>query len=251
MDASESNGPRAVAVVVAAGRSTRFAAAGGGGARKPLHELAGRTLLEHSCAALAAAPGTMGIVVVAHPEDVERLEAWRAEREGLRAVVAVVAGGAERLDSVRAGALEAPGEPDVLCVHDAARPLVRPEVVQRAIETAANQGAALVATPVTDTIHRADETGPDEEPASAETLDRSLLWAAQTPQAFRTAPFLELLEQAARDGLAATDDAALWEHYVGPVPIVASDPTNLKITTPDDLRTAEALLAARRPTSER
>jgi 2-C-methyl-D-erythritol 4-phosphate cytidylyltransferase len=125
-------------------------------------------------------------------------------------------------------------------VHDAARPLIQVEVIELAARTAHEQGAALVAVPVSDTL-KTSASGTHAE----RTLDRSVLWAAQTPQAFRRAVLVELLARAAADEFEPTDDCALHERYLGPVPIVAGDPSNLKITTPSDLMIAEALLASR------
>jgi 2-C-methyl-D-erythritol 2,4-cyclodiphosphate synthase len=152
----------------------------------------------------------------------------------------VVPGGDQRTRSVHAGVAAVSKECELVLVHDAARALVRPATIASAIETAAREGAALVAVRVADTL----KSAPDGSRA-AQTVDRSALWAAQTPQAFRTAELRELLERARTDGFVPTDDAALYERYVGPIPLVRGDPTNLKITTPDDLALAEAILAAR------
>jgi len=213
---------------------------GRGGVRKPFLELAGATVLERSAAALAAAPGVESIVIVVHPDDLERARELARTRAALGRVRAVLAGGAQRVDSVRAGALDAlRAGAELVCIHDAARPLVRPESVQAAIEAAAD-GAAALALPVRDTIHVADR-----ERRIESTPERSTLWAAQTPQVFDARRFAECLERARRDGFVPTDDAALWTRYVGPVRIVDGDPENLKITTSDDLALAAARLEAR------
>lgn len=223
---------RAAVVIVAAGNSTRM---GGAGPRKPLLALAGRTLLEHACAAFAALDEVRAIVVVAHAADLARVRAL-----ALAKVCAVVPGGAQRTDSVRLGVAAVPEDVDIVLVHDAARPLIRPAVIATAIAVAAREGAALVAVPVRDTL----KSSPDGVHASA-TVERSNLWAAQTPQAFRAGVLREILARAQSDGFIATDDAALYERYVGPVPLVRGDESNLKITAPEDLALAEALFAAR------
>jgi 2-C-methyl-D-erythritol 4-phosphate cytidylyltransferase len=213
---------------------------GGERPRKPLLDLGGQTIVERACAALGAARSVGSIVVVGHPDDLAELRELARCSPALAKVRSVVAGGAERTDSVRAGTRAAPEDCDVILVHDAARPLVRPETVERAVELARRDGAAVVAVPVRDTLKRA-ESGL----RAVSTVDRTDLWAAQTPQAFRAAALRDILARAAADGFKPTDDAALYERYLGPVTIVRGEEANLKITTPEDLALAEAILAAR------
>jgi 2-C-methyl-D-erythritol 4-phosphate cytidylyltransferase len=229
----------ASAVLVAAGSSTRMAA----GERKPFLRLAGRTVLEHACAAFDAVEAVRELVLVGRADDLGRLEDLRASAPALAKVTAVVAGGVTRTDSVRLGALATSGEADLICVHDAARALVTPEVVAGAVALAAREGASVVAIPARDTIKRGERTAGGAR--AVETLERDGLWAAQTPQVFRAVEFRALLERAAREGYTPTDDAALWERWVGPVPIAPGDPSNLKLTTAEDLVVAAALLEAR------
>jgi len=151
-------------------------------------------------------------------------------------VAAPATGGAERQDSVAAG-LAALGEAvDWVLVHDAARCLVAPGDVLRVIEAAVECGAAILAAPVTDTLKRV------EGGAVAETLDRSVCWAAQTPQVFRRGLLVEAHQQARREGVVGTDDAQLVERLGHPVRVVASRAPNLKITHPADLAWAERWL---------
>lgn len=224
-------------MLVAAGRSTRMSASG---ERKPLLSLRGRTVLEHAAAPFAAIDAVAQIVLVVHADDVRRVAVLCQSSPTLAKVVAVAPGGAERADSVRIGVLAVASDVEVICIHDAARPLVRRELVERAIAVAAERDVALVATPVRDTI-KVSSTGTHAE----STLDRSVLWSAQTPQVFRASVLRDLVRRAQQDSFAPTDDVALYEQYVGPVPMVEGDPTNLKITTPDDLMLAEAILEAR------
>lgn len=210
------------------------------GARKPLLRLAGRSLLEHACAAFDAAPSVGAIVIVAHPDDLEAIEQLARESSALRKVTRVVAGGAQRTDSVRLGVEQVAPHFELVLVHDAARPLVAPATIERAVEVAAREGAALTAIPVSDTLKHSS----DGRHASS-TLDRSTVWAAQTPQAFRAALLRDLLERAQREGLTPTDDAALYERYVGPIALVQGERSNLKVTVPEDLAVAEAILALR------
>jgi len=234
---STSDSKATSAVLVAAGRSTRMS---GGSARKPFLEIEGRTILETACDAFDRAPSVVEIVVVGFQEDLERIHVLAGESKSMRKVRRVVAGGQERSDSVRAGVAACSGETALIAIHDVARPLVTADLVERAIAVAAVRGAALVAIPATDTM----KTSSDGKHAES-TLDRSVLWSAQTPQVFRKSLLHELLERALKDGYRPTDDSALHESYVGPVPIVPGDPSNLKITRSEDLAIAAAILRGR------
>jgi 2-C-methyl-D-erythritol 4-phosphate cytidylyltransferase len=215
----------AVALVVAAGRGERLGSSG----PKAFVMCGGRPLLEWSIDALKAVP-EIGHVVVALPPGVEA-----------PAGTSGVPGGQERSHSVRA-ALHHTLAGDPVLVHDAARPLLTPEIV-RACLAALDGGAdaAIAAARVADTIKETDDGR-----TVARTLDRARLWAVQTPQVFRRAVLERALDQPHDVLAAATDDAALVEALGGTVRLVESPRENLKVTTPDDLRVAEALLAARR-----
>lgn len=234
---SQEESQRTSVVLVAAGRSLRM---GGGAERKPFLELAGRTVLEHACAAFDQAKSVAEIVVVGCEEDLERIRKLAASSPSMRKVRRVVAGGKERSDSVMAGVEAADRSSALLAIHDVARPLVAPDLVERAIAVAAVRGAAVVAVPVTDTIKISSDGGSAES-----TLDRGVLWSAQTPQVFRADLFRQLLERARKEGYRPTDDAALHETYVGPVPIVRGDPSNWKLTWPGELALAAAVLRER------
>jgi len=208
------------------------------GPRKPLIEVAGRSLLEHSLAAFGRVAEVVETIVVAHPEDCATLESWRADRPALARVTHIVAGGAERADSVRIGCTAASGNIDLLAVHDAARPLVSSDEIELAIRRAGEHGAAMLARPVADSLH-ASEDGE----TVARKVDRAGLWAAQTPQVFRAAELRAHLEQALAEGRTFTDEAALWEHHGGTVAVVPAGSQNLKVTTRHDLRLVEAWLA--------
>jgi 2-C-methyl-D-erythritol 4-phosphate cytidylyltransferase len=213
-------------IVVAAGRSTRF------GRPKQYVELCGRRVLDWSVAAARGA--CHGVVVVLPSVDVEGADVAGAD--------AVRAGGLTRSGSVRAGMEAVPADADVIVVHDAARPLARPEL-WTAVVAAVNAGAdaAIPGVPVTDTIKR---VGPD---GTVETLDRSRLVAVQTPQAFRAGA----LRAAHMGGPEASDDAALIEAAGGRVVVVAGDPDNIKLTGPADLDLLGLLLTRRRAAGDR
>ncbi|HED66572.1 MAG TPA: 2-C-methyl-D-erythritol 4-phosphate cytidylyltransferase [Planctomycetes bacterium] len=233
--------PRARAVLVAAGRSTRL----GGTIRKPLIELAGRPLLAHTLDRFAAARTVASIVIVAHGDDLAAVRELAAASPAAAKLVAVVPGGAERTDSVRAGVLApAPaGDPlPLVAIHDAARPFVTPGAIDRVNEAAACDGAAILAIPLRDTIKRSTDGR-----TTRETLDRSGLFGAQTPQSFHAEPFARLLERALTDDFRPTDDAALWERYLGAVTLVPGEAANYKVTDAADLERARLDLASPTP----
>lgn len=219
----------AVALIVAAGRGERL----GSGRPKALVSLAGRPMLEWSVGALQAVPVVEQIVVALPAGELD------AAPEGVTAV----AGGEVRSQSVRQ-ALSAAAEGDPVIVHDAARPLVTPELFERALAQLEESGAdaVIAATPVSDTIKEVGEDGRTVD----RTLDRVRLWAVQTPQVFLRGPLERVLSGASDQMLAAaTDDAWLVEQAGGMVQVLDAGPGNLKVTTKTDLRLAELLLAER------
>lgn len=216
----------AVALVVAAGRGERL----GTGGPKAFVMCGGRPMLEWSIDALKAVP-EIGHIVVATPPGIEA-----------PAGTSGVFGGDERSHSVRA-ALHHTLAGDPVLVHDAARPLVTPEIIRATLAGLdAEADAAIAAAHVVDTVKRG---GGENDATVLETLERSALWAIQTPQVFRR----DVLERALalpHDQLAgATDDASLVEHMGGTVRLVESPRENFKITTPDDLKLADLLLRSR------
>jgi 2-C-methyl-D-erythritol 4-phosphate cytidylyltransferase len=215
------------AIVVAAGVSSRMRSTD-----KLFVPLAGRPLLAHVLSRLDESPLVDRIVLALSRANLERGRALVA-RSGFVKVGAVCEGGARRQDSVRLG-LEALGPCDWVLVHDGARLLADPSVIAAGLEAARGTGAAVPALPISDTVKVAD--GGE---VVARTLDRGPLRAAQTPQVFR----YDLLLRAHREISAdVTDDAAMLEALSLPVKLYAGSPLNLKVTTPDDLRAAEALL---------
>jgi 2-C-methyl-D-erythritol 4-phosphate cytidylyltransferase len=220
------------AVLVAAGSGERF------GAKRPkaFANLSGRPLVAESIERLDASSWIDSIVVVA-PADWEEPTILLAEELGAGSLRAVVTGGTTRTDSVRAGLAEVPADAAVVVVHDAARPLLPDEVVERVV-TALGEGwdAAVPAMPLADTVKRA------EGEAVAGTVDRTGLHAAQTPQAF----VADVLRRALAGPGDATDCAGLVEAAGGRVRLVEGDRRLLKVTTPADLAFVETLLAAER-----
>ena len=214
------------AVLVAAGRGERL----GDERPKAFAALGGRVLLAESLERLDASPWIDALVVVA-PPDWEEAVIVLAEELAVGKVAASVTGGETRAASVRAGLAEVPESAAVVLVHDAARPLVTDEVIERVLQPLGEGfDGAVPALPLADTVKRV------REDAVVETLDRSDLVAVQTPQAF-VAPAL----RAAADG-EGTDCASLVERRGGRIRVVAGDPRLLKVTSPDDLRLVESWL---------
>ncbi len=215
------------AVIVAAGGGTRMA-----GVDKLFAPLAGRPLLAHTLDAFARCPAIDCLVLVLAPANLNRGRVLLEECAPGRRWQAC-AGGPRRQDSVRLG-LEALGTVDWVAVHDGARPLVTPDLILRALETARDTGAAVPAVPLAETVK---EAGPDG--LVVRTLDRSRLYAVQTPQVYRRDLLLRVHREVTAD---VTDDAAMLEALAIAVKLFPGDRANIKITTPEDLRLAEALL---------
>jgi 2-C-methyl-D-erythritol 4-phosphate cytidylyltransferase / 2-C-methyl-D-erythritol 2,4-cyclodiphosphate synthase len=222
---------RVATVVVAAGRGERL-----GTPEKVLVPLAGRAMLAWSLRALERAEKIGPVVVVAGSHTLDAVGRLVRD-EGFAKVQAIVAGGERRQDSVGAGLAALPEGVEIVVIHDGARPLAEPELFDRCAAAAAESGAAIAATPVSDTLKRVAEgdlTG---------TVDRAGLWAAQTPQAFRLALLRRAI--AANPGETVTDEAGLCEATGVPVSVVPASPANLKVTHAEDIPVADALLRAR------
>ena len=213
------------ALLVAAGSGERL----GADRPKAFVVLAGRPMLEWSIAAIEAAP-EVDRLVVAIPPGIDALL--------VEARFEVVHGGATRSQSVRNALAAAGGDADRIVVHDAARPLAPPELFTRCLAALEDADAAIAATPVTDTIKEAGGDG-----VVARTLDRSRLWAIQTPQAFRAATLRRALAVSDEVLARATDDAWLVERAGGRVRVVPCTAPNLKVTTALDLELAALLLS--------
>ena len=229
-------GPSVAAVVVAAGRGLRA----GGAMPKQYRQLAGEPMIRSSLA-LFSWHGQIGAVqAVIHPDDRAPYEAAAA---GLRLLPPVM-GGATRQASVRAGLEALAGcAPDIVLVHDAARPFCSTELVSRAIAAGVENGAAIPALEVTDTIKRVDAGG-----QVVGTVDRAQLRAVQTPQAFAFPALLTAHQRAAKEGREDfTDDAALAEWAGLKVAVFAGESGNMKLTTDEDFARAEARRVASLP----
>lgn len=223
----DSETPQVGAIIVAAGAGTRM-----GGVDKLFAPLAGRPVLAHSLDAFQRCPAVAHIVLVLAASTVPRGRAFVVEG-GFSKVAAVCPGGPRRQDSVRLGLQALPSCPWV-AVHDGARPLVTPELILRGLEAARRSGAAVPVVPLVDTIKEVSPRG-----HVLRTLDRGRLRAVQTPQIFRCDLLWRAHEEVTTD---VTDDAAMVEALGLPVATFAGSRRNLKITEPEDLELARALM---------
>ena len=217
---------RAAAILLAAGRSARML-----GLEKTLAPLSGVPVAAHSLRAFAACASIDAIVIVSNSANHSTLTQLAAEH-GAGKVTAVVLGGKRRQDSVAQG-LQALPPCDLVVVHDTARPLVTVEMIERGLALAAQHGAATVASRIHDTVKES------QDGFVQRTLKRENLWAVQTPQTFARA-LLERAHAAANEDV--SDDAMLVEVLREPVALYEGPASNLKVTTPEDLVIAEALL---------
>jgi len=220
-------------IVVAAGRGARV-----GGTPKQFRELAGVPVLLRSLRPFTSHPDVVCTVVALPPESAAAPPDWLAPLAGER--LRLVAGGAERGDSVRAGLAALPPACGIVLVHDAARPLVSPETIAAVIALARQGVGAVAAVPLGDTLKVVSD---DPAAGSVErTIPRAGLWRAQTPQGFPRALLERAAAAALADGVQGTDDAELVERIGGAVRVVPDRASNLKLTTPDDFALAAALL---------
>jgi 2-C-methyl-D-erythritol 4-phosphate cytidylyltransferase len=228
---------KVVAVVPAGGTGKRM----GAGTPKQFLMLDGVPMMLHALRVLERTPGVTEVILVVPKEERDRALSEVVERYGLKKVLKVVPGGATRQESVHHGLNEVDDDVEIVVVHDAVRPFITEDRIERSIEAARRHGGAIVAVPMKDTPKQA---GPDR--LIQRTLDRTELWLAQTPQTFRRALVVEAYRTAAMAHVHATDDAALVERLGHKVAIVEGSWENIKITTPEDMILAEAILAARK-----
>jgi 2-C-methyl-D-erythritol 4-phosphate cytidylyltransferase len=220
-------------IVAAAGDSRRMGLPDG--ESKQFLLLGGEPVLSHSVRRLLEMPEVGGLVVVLHPSHTVRFAKELVGFDESKPLL-VAEGGRARTDSVRAGLAEVPDEVGVIAVHDGARPLFSRRVFEKCLAALGGADGAVPGIEVSDTLKRAARTGVVEA-----TVDRTRLWAVQTPQVFRAGPLREVYGHKDLDG--ATDDAMLLERAGYKVALVPSTPANVKITTPADLPLAGALLS--------
>ena len=220
-------------ILPAAGRSTRFAA---NKRKKPFVELKGRAVWLRTVEHFVNREDVVQTLIAVAPDDMEYFkEKFRPDLAFMN--IDIVAGGTERADTVQNALAHVRPDAEFVAVHDAARPLLAKEWIDRVFAAAEKSGAAILGVRVTSTLKRVGQDGTIQE-----TVSREGLWEAQTPQVFRRQLLLEAYAQ--RGKLNATDEARLVEEFGHKVIVVEGSPMNLKITTGEDFKMAEALLDA-------
>lgn len=235
-------GSNVVALVPAGGLGLRM----GGVVRKQFRLLGGVPLVVHSLRVLQASPVINAIVLAVPEADLAYCRSDIVDAHRFSKVVKIVAGGAERQDSVRNALAVVDPRVEIVVVHDAVRPFLTEFMVHDVVAAARAKGAAIVALPMRDTVK---QVGPEH--MIERTVDRRPLWLAQTPQAFRREWLEEAHRKAQAGGLAATDDAYLIEQMGRPVMVVEGTGENIKVTRPEDMIIGEAILASRQATAEK
>lgn len=218
-------------IIPAAGSGKRV----GGGTAKQFLPLRGESVLVHTVRLFSESPLVDEIVIAAGD-----LETTRELVGAFPKVTHIVRGGAERQDSVWAGLEMVHSRPRIVAVHDAARPLLPAQVLEGVLKAAADHLAQVVAVPVKDTVKVVSPEG-----VVKTTPERSTLWAVQTPQVFWVETLVRAFRQAQAEGYIGTDDAALVERLGVPVQVYVGSHENIKLTTPEDFRVAEAILEGR------
>lgn len=219
--------------VPAAGMGTRM-----GGVRKPFMELAGKPILLWALQPFLQHPRVEAVAVALGEEDAEEPPDWLLS---LDPRIRVVTGGATRGDSVRAALASLPPEVDLVAVHDAARPLVTGDILDRCLDSVGARRGAVAGWPAVDTLKEVAWGG-----RIVGTPNRDRIWHAQTPQVFPRSILVEAYRRALEDGISDTDDSALVERMGEEVIMVSGSPFNLKITRPEDLPMAEFFLGMER-----
>ena len=225
------------AVILAAGLGKRMQA----GHNKQFIKICGQSVLTHTLTVFAQIPEIAKIVLVVRAGEEDTCRNMIPEIAESKTVLAI--GGKERQDSVHNGIRAITWECEYILIHDGARPLVTEEVIRRTLLAAQNSGAAICAVPVKDTIKQADSDG-----NVLATIPRESLWAVQTPQVFRADLIRRAYENAYVHNHYGTDDASLVEYLGEKIKIVTGDYENIKITTPEDIPTAEQILQKRQQT---
>ncbi|HXV69197.1 MAG TPA: 2-C-methyl-D-erythritol 4-phosphate cytidylyltransferase [Nitrospira sp.] len=227
---------RTVALVPAAGRGLRM----GGSVPKQYLAIGGLPLVVHSLRVLQTSSSIDAVVLAVPESDIAYCQSDIVKAHGFSKVIKVVAGGAERQDSVRLALAAVERDTEIVLVHDAVRPFLTHSMVTDVVTAARATGAAIIALPMRDTVKQVGACHLIER-----TVDRSSLWLAQTPQAFRRAWLAEAHDKARLEGVRATDDAYLIEWSGRPVAVVEGSGDNIKVTRPEDMIIGEAIWAAR------
>jgi len=226
---------RVAAIIPAAGVGVRMQSQ----IPKPYLQLAGKPILAHTLEVFEGVKEVQEVTVVAHPDDLEYCQEEVIAPYGFKKVLRLVPGGKERQDSVYHAlkALQQEDDLDIILVHDGVRPFITGDQIRRVIKAARSHGGAILGLPAQDTLKRVNSQG-----KVIHTLDRKDIWQIQTPQGFQAALLWRAFVEAYSRNFYGTDEASLLEEMGQQVAVIPGDPTNLKITTPEDLQLAEALL---------
>lgn len=225
--------PKTVAILLAGGKGIRM----GTGTPKQFLPLAGKPVILHTLEKFQVSDWIDEIVLVLPESNLNFVEQEVLRNRNFSKLKNKVVGGLSRQDSTYEGFKVIDGNPDVVIVHDVARPLLNLETIRQCIEIAFKEGAALAATPASDTIKECDEVG-----KVIATHPREKIFLAQTPQAARYEILKEALESAYQEGFQGTDEASLIERIGKLVKVVVTDSNNIKLTRPSDFIFAEAIL---------
>jgi len=229
---------RVTAIIAAAGSGKRIGSClPAGTAKKQFLEILGKSILSMTVSVFEECQSVDDIIVVVNKDDVEQASNVLS---GYKKLLKIVPGGAERQNSVYNGLQAASRETDIVVIHDGARPLVTKEMISGAINEAKTSKAVITGMPVKDTIKTVSK-----ENVVLETLDRDTIWIVQTPQAFEFNLIKEAYERANKIGYLATDDSKLVERLGISVKMVMGSYENIKITTKEDMKIAEAILKER------
>ncbi|MFA5100013.1 MAG: 2-C-methyl-D-erythritol 4-phosphate cytidylyltransferase [Candidatus Omnitrophota bacterium] len=226
------------AIVVAAGKGARLRSA----VSKPLVRLGQKPVLLYSLQTLSECPRIKAVVVVANRSNRQAIKRM-ISAYGLSKVIGIVEGGERRQDSVISGLKALPKQCDYVFIHDAARPLIDTASLERLIKGVQKTGAAIPGVPVKSTIKEVQRSGGSGASRVIRTLDRGRLWEIQTPQAFKKSIIMKAYDSFGM--IEVTDDSALVEKLGVPVSLIMGSYENMKITTPEDLCMAAALLKER------
>ncbi|NLY18246.1 MAG: 2-C-methyl-D-erythritol 4-phosphate cytidylyltransferase [Clostridiaceae bacterium] len=226
---------KATAIIVAAGTGSRMKTS----TNKQYLPLSGKPVLAHTLEVFEKSGFISEIIVVINKEEHKQFDECILTPYRFQKIKSVVDGGADRQESVYNGLKKVSSNAELVCVHDGARPFVTVDIIKESVSAAGISGAACAGVPVKDTIKQADKRGVVEK-----TLARRLLWAVQTPQAFKKEILINAHEKALSDGFRGTDDCVLVERLGHTVQMVMGSYSNIKITTPEDLVFAEAIAKA-------
>ncbi len=237
--------PHVTIILAAAGLSVRM----GGDVKKPYLPINGRPIIQHSLEKFLDVDGVRQIILVVGATELEEVrgELGRKYDDNERGIgLKIVPGGRRRQDSIYQGLKNVDPQTEIVLVHDAVRPIVTREMIESVIDRAGCSGAAILAVPVNATVKEVEGIEGKKEKEKrriVRTVDRGRLWLAQTPQGFRRDILQRAYDALFEENAEVTDDAQAVERLGHPVEIVPGSHTNIKITTPDDLAIAEALIS--------